>query len=56
VQDDTFFVFGALATLFVTLAFILTLRQMFRNHLAEKEEQLLKEQQAVEIAESNSGL
>jgi hypothetical protein len=56
VSDNDLFKFGALVTLFLFLAFILTLREMFRNHLAEKEERLRREREAVQIAKSNSGL
>jgi hypothetical protein len=56
VSDNDLFKFGALVTLFLFLAFVLTLREMFRNHLAEKEERLRREQDAVDIAKSNSGL
>ena len=55
-EDDLLFLCGMLVTLFLALAFILTLRQMLRNRLAEREEALRREQEAVEIAESNSGL
>jgi hypothetical protein len=55
-SDDTFFLWGTLITIFILFAFILSLRQMFQNRLAEREDALRREQQAVEIAESNSGL
>ena len=55
-SDNDLFKFGALVTLFLFLAFILTLREMFRNHLAEKEEKLRREQDAIDIAKSHSGL
>jgi hypothetical protein len=55
-QDETLFLWGTLVTMFIVLAFILTLRQMFQNHLAEREEKLRREKEMVEIAESNSGL
>ena len=55
-NDDTFFLWGTLVTMFLVFAFILTLRQMFRNRLAEREEELRREQEAIDIARSNSGL
>jgi hypothetical protein len=55
-DDDIFFLWGTLITMFLVFAFILTLRQVFRNRLAEREEELRREQEAIEIAESNSGL
>lgn len=55
-SQDTFLYWGAFVTLFLFLAFILTVRQIFENHLAEKEERLRKEQEMREVAESNSGL
>ena len=54
--DDTLFLWGTLVTFFLIIAFLLTLRQMFENRLAEREERLRREQEAVEVAESNSGL
>ena len=56
VSQDTFLYWGAFVTLFLFLAFILTVRQIFENHLAEKQERLRKEQEMREVAESNSGL
>ena len=55
-SDDTFLFWGGLVTMFLVIAFVLTVRQMFENRMAEREEQLRKEQEAIEIAESNSGL
>lgn len=55
-SDDTFFYFGVLVTLFLFVAFILTVRQMFENRIAEREERLRIEQETREVAESNSGL
>ncbi len=54
--DDSLFIWGMLVTMFLFLAFILTLRQMFANRLAEREEKLRREQEAIDIAKSNSGL
>jgi hypothetical protein len=55
-DDDTLFLWGLLVSFFLFLAFMLTLRRMFQNRLEEREEQLRREQEAREIAESNSGL
>ncbi len=55
-NDDTFFLWGTLITMFLVFAFVLTLRQMFRERLAEREDELRREQDAIDIAKSNSGL
>ena len=55
-SDDDLFKFGALVMMFLFLAFILTLREMFQNHIADKADKLRREQDAVDIAKSNSGL
>jgi hypothetical protein len=55
-DNDTFLLWGMLVTLFLAIAFLLTLRQIFANYLAERAEKLEQVQKAREIAESNSGL
>lgn len=55
-SDDTFFYWAAFVTLFLFVAAILTARQMFENYMLEKQEKLQREQEAREVAESNSGL
>jgi hypothetical protein len=56
VSDDGLFIWGMLVTMFLFLAFILTLRQMFENRMQEREEKLRREKEAIDIAKSNSGL
>ena len=55
-DDDTFLLWGVLVTLFLAIAFLLTMRQIFENYMAERAEKLEMERKAREIAESNSGL
>jgi cytochrome c-type biogenesis protein CcmH/NrfF len=56
VDNDTFLLWGMLVSLFLVIAFLLTLRQIFENYMADRAEKLEQEQKAREIAESNSGL
>lgn len=55
-DNDTFLLWGMLVTLFLVIAFLLTLRQIFENYMADRAEKLEQAQKAREIAESNSGL
>jgi hypothetical protein len=55
-DNDTFLIWGVLVTLFLAIAFLLTLRQVFENYMVERAERLEYEQKARETAESNSGL
>jgi hypothetical protein len=55
-SDETLLFWGGIVTMFLILAFLLTLRQVFENRMSEREERLRKEREIVETAESNSGL
>jgi hypothetical protein len=55
-DNDTFLFWGMLVTLFLVIAFLLTLRQIFQNYMAERAEKMEHAQKAREMAESNSGL
>lgn len=55
-SDTTFFYWAVFVTLFLFIAAILTARQMFENHILDKQERLKREQEVREVAESNSGL
>jgi len=55
-SDETLLFWGAIVTMFLILAFLLTLWQVFENRMSEREERLRKEREIVESAESNSGL
>lgn len=54
--NDTFLLWGMLVSTFLAIAFLLTLRQIFQNYLAERAEKQEQEEKAREIARSNSGL
>ena len=55
-DNDTFLLWGMLATLFLAIAFLLTLRQIFENYMTDRAEKLEKTHKARDIAKSNSGL
>lgn len=55
-SQDSFFYWGVFVTLFLFIAALLTVRQMFENRMLDKQEKLQREQQARDVAESNSGL
>ena len=55
-SDETLLFWGGIVTMFLLLGFLLTIRQMFENRMAEREERLRQEKEIVDIAKSNSGL
>lgn len=55
-SETSFFYWAVFVTLFLFIAALLTVRQMFENHILDKQEKLQREQEAREVAESNSGL
>lgn len=55
-NNDAFLLWGMLVTLFLAIAFLLTLRQILENYMAERAKKLELAQKAREIAQSNSGL
>lgn len=55
-SDDTLLFWGAIVTLFLGFAFLLTIRQIIENRLAEREQRQQMEKDVRKVSESNSGL